>query len=349
MVSSNEASLGDQEDASKQGRKIDDINKNAEITLVDETRGRYGDDLIFDTCVLDDKEVFARQDMAKKEINVVEKEVSTADPVTTAGEVVTTASIEIRSAKPKVKGVMIREQSESITRTRPQQLPSKDNGKGIMEEPKKPTKRKDQIRHDEEVAQRLRAQMQTELEEEDRLVIQREEEVNIVSWDNVQAMINVDYQMSQQIQAEEQKKLSIEEKSKLFVQLLEARKKHFATMRAKEKRNKPPTKAQKRNTMSTYLKNMAGYKHNQLKNKSFDDIQNETKAEIVHESSSKRAGEALEQERFKNQKLEEDKESKELKQCLEIIPYDGDDVTNNATPLSTKSPTIVDYKIYKEG
>ncbi|GJY57954.1 hypothetical protein Tco_0457846 [Tanacetum coccineum] len=29
--------------------------------------------------------------------------------------------------------------------------------------------------------------------------------------------------------------------------------------------------------------------------------------------------------------------------------YDGDDVTIDATPLSTKSPTIVDYKIYKEG
>ncbi|GKA11740.1 hypothetical protein Tco_0691286 [Tanacetum coccineum] len=28
---------------------------------------------------------------------------------------------------------------------------------------------------------------------------------------------------------------------------------------------------------------------------------------------------------------------------------DGDDVTIDATPLSAKSPTIVDYKIYKEG
>ncbi|GJT29461.1 hypothetical protein Tco_0909736 [Tanacetum coccineum] len=28
---------------------------------------------------------------------------------------------------------------------------------------------------------------------------------------------------------------------------------------------------------------------------------------------------------------------------------DGDDVTIKATPLSTKSPTIIDYKIYKEG
>ncbi|GJX53008.1 hypothetical protein Tco_0281377 [Tanacetum coccineum] len=218
------------EDASKHGRKIDDIDKDAEITLINETQGRYGDDLMFDTGVLDDEEVFARQDMDEKKINVAEKEVSTADPTL----------IEIRSVKSKVKEVVIGEQSESTTRTRPQQLPSKDKA---------------------------------ELEEEDRLVRQREEEANIVSWDNVQAMIDTDYQMAQQRQAEEQEKLSIEEKSKLFVQLLEARKKQFAAIRANEKRNKPPTKAQKINTMSTYLKNMTGYKHNHLKNKSFDDIQ----------------------------------------------------------------------------
>ncbi|GJX71396.1 putative ribonuclease H-like domain-containing protein [Tanacetum coccineum] len=175
----------DQEDSSKHGRKIDDIDKDAEITLIDETQGRYGDGLMFDTGVLDDEEVFARQDMDEKEINVAKKKVSTADPVTTAREVVTTASpietttaddltltqtlIEIRSEKSKVKGVVIGDQSKSTTRTRPQQLLSKDKGKGIMEEPEKPTKKKDQIRHDEEVSQRLQAQMQAELEEEDRL------------------------------------------------------------------------------------------------------------------------------------------------------------------------------------
>nr|GFC98061.1 hypothetical protein [Tanacetum cinerariifolium] len=36
-----------------------------------------------------------------------------------------------------------------------------------------------------------------------------------------------------------------------------------------------------------------------------------------------------------------------MKKCLEIVPED-DDVTFEATPLSSKSPTIVDYKIYKE-
>ncbi|GJW36489.1 hypothetical protein Tco_0059409 [Tanacetum coccineum] len=45
----------------------------------------------------------------------------------------------------------------------------KDKGKGIMEEPEKPTKRKDQIRYDEEVSQRLQAKLHVKLEEEDRL------------------------------------------------------------------------------------------------------------------------------------------------------------------------------------
>ncbi|GJY69061.1 hypothetical protein Tco_0472043 [Tanacetum coccineum] len=68
VISSDEASLGDQEDASKQGMKIDDIDKDVEITLVNETQGRYGDDLMFDTGVLDDEEVFAGHDMAKKRL-----------------------------------------------------------------------------------------------------------------------------------------------------------------------------------------------------------------------------------------------------------------------------------------
>ncbi|GJQ91292.1 hypothetical protein Tco_0002431 [Tanacetum coccineum] len=51
---------------------------------------------------------------------------------------------------------------------------------------------------------------QAELEEEDRLVRQREEEANIVSWDNLQAIIDVDYRMAQQMQAEEQEKLNMD-------------------------------------------------------------------------------------------------------------------------------------------
>ncbi|GJW15781.1 hypothetical protein Tco_0019914 [Tanacetum coccineum] len=53
---------------------------------------------------------------------------------------------------------------------------------------------------------------------------------------------------------------------------MDKRKKHFAKLKAEEIRRKPPTKAQ-RNQMCTYLKNMANYKHSQLKNKSFEEIQ----------------------------------------------------------------------------
>ncbi|GJT52017.1 hypothetical protein Tco_0978174 [Tanacetum coccineum] len=176
------------------------------------------------------------------------------------------------------------------------------------------------------------------------------------------------------MQAEEQENLSIEEKSKLFVQLLEARNKHFAVMRAQEMRNKPPTKAQKRNTMSTYLKNMIGYKHNQLKNKSFDDIQklfdkamkrvntfidmdtelvegSEVRAEGSEprvEGSSKRVSTELEQESIKKQKVDEDKETTELQMLIEVV-LDKEEVAIDVIPLETKPPSIVDWKIHKEG
>ncbi|GKC42915.1 hypothetical protein Tco_1060637, partial [Tanacetum coccineum] len=59
----------------------------------------------------------------------------------------------------------------------------------------------------------------------------------------------------------------------MFVELMDKRKKHFARLKAEKQRRKPPTKAQKRSQMSTYLKNMAGYKQNQLKSKNYDEIQ----------------------------------------------------------------------------
>nr|GEV07100.1 RNA-directed DNA polymerase, eukaryota, reverse transcriptase zinc-binding domain protein [Tanacetum cinerariifolium] len=80
-----------------------------------------------------------------------------------------------------------------------------------------------------------------------------------------------------------------------------------------------------------------------------------TQAEVT-EGSSKRTGQKLEQESAKKQKLAEQEQAKvanddtaELKRCLEIVPEDDDDVAIEATPLSSKSPTIVDYKIYREG
>ncbi|GJQ90985.1 hypothetical protein Tco_0002124 [Tanacetum coccineum] len=66
VVSSEDEGLGDQEDVSEQGRKIDDIDKDAEVTLVDKTQGRYGDDLAFDISVLDGEKVFVMPEQREK-------------------------------------------------------------------------------------------------------------------------------------------------------------------------------------------------------------------------------------------------------------------------------------------
>nr|GEX92734.1 retrovirus-related Pol polyprotein from transposon TNT 1-94 [Tanacetum cinerariifolium] len=96
----------------------------------------------------------------------------------------------------------------------------------------------------------------------------------------IKSQVNQEQQQQQQFlqrshktKAEEQQELNEEEKAKLFMDLLKKRRKFFSVKRAKEKRNKPPTKAQKRSLMCTYLKNMDGWKPRALKNKSFAKIQ----------------------------------------------------------------------------
>ncbi|GJX30880.1 hypothetical protein Tco_0240735 [Tanacetum coccineum] len=145
-----------------------------------------------------------------------------------------------------------------------------------MIEPEVPLKRKDQVALDEEMARNLKAQLQAGLIEEERLARKKEEEANIAlieSWENTQAMMEADRLLAGRLQTREQEELTDEEKAKLFMELIEKRRKHFAALRAQEKRNRPPTKTQKRNQMSIYLKHMGGYKHNQLKGRNYDEIQ----------------------------------------------------------------------------
>nr|GEX06687.1 hypothetical protein [Tanacetum cinerariifolium] len=388
------------EDASKQGRSIKDIYQDAKIALVDEAQGRMHDAYMFRVDDLEGNEVIV--DVREK---TVEKEVSTTDLVTTAGEVVTAASvedsvapttatiidvneeltfaktlIEIKAAKPKViltaittpraKGIVVYEQVQAHI---PTISSSKDKVKA------KPLKKKDKISLDEEVARTLEAEMRAKIEEEERIAREKDEANRdvIKEWDDVQATINADRQLAKKIQAQEREQLSIEERSKLLAELIESRRKYFTAKRAKEIRNKPPTKVHQKILMCTYMKNMEGFKQKDLKVKSFDDIkkifnkvykrvntfvdmdtENVKKSlkKTQAEGSSKRARQELEQESAKKQKLVEQEQAKvadddtaELKRCLEIVPEDDDDdVVIKATPISSKSFTIVDYKIYRE-
>ncbi|GKA71447.1 hypothetical protein Tco_0777586 [Tanacetum coccineum] len=151
--SKDQESLGAPEDASKQGRSIEDIDAD-----------------------VDDDEI-------PVEAKVDGKDEQSAKPDdSTAGEAVTTASVEgsvvpttikeitlaqtliqIKAAKPKVEPSEFRVPEET------QPSSSKDKGKGIMIEPEVPLKRKDQIALDEQIARDIQDKLDAELLEEQKL------------------------------------------------------------------------------------------------------------------------------------------------------------------------------------
>ncbi|GJW68968.1 hypothetical protein Tco_0123392 [Tanacetum coccineum] len=305
-------------------------------------------------------------------------------------KVVTTAATTTTTSRPKDKGVVVQEPSEFRVPQETQPSSSKDKGKGIMIEPEVPLKRKDQIALDEQITRDIQAKLDAELLEEQKLARKQEEEANIAlieSWENTQAMIEADKLLAERLQSKEREELTDEEKAKLFMELMEKRRKHFATLRAQEKRNKPPTKAQKRTQMSTYLKHMGGYTYKQLKGKSFDEIQKlfdkemkrvntfvamgsevqeskEKKEEGREETTKgsrkkmlgrKRAGKEQQKESSKKQKVEEEKESEEVDEIDEaelkklLVIKRDEDIAIDAIPLATKLPVIIDYKLHKEG
>nr|GEU35038.1 retrovirus-related Pol polyprotein from transposon TNT 1-94 [Tanacetum cinerariifolium] len=93
-------------------------------------------------------------------------------------------------------------------------------------------------------------------------------------------------------------------------------------------KKRPQTEAQARRNMIMYLKNTAGFKLDYFKGKALESI-NETPA----------------QKSKKRKRLnQEDKDVEEIKQHLEIIPDEDDDVYTEATPLARKVP-VVDYQI----
>ncbi|GKB05431.1 hypothetical protein Tco_0833626 [Tanacetum coccineum] len=217
-------SLGAQEDASKQGRN--DL---------------HGDEVIVDMAVGEKQEQSAKVDEREVSTGVkdsatgIEDSAAPTIPVTTAGEGVTATKIdEITTTKKTTSSSQASQPSKT-----------KDKGKAIMIEPEVPLKNKDQVALDEEMARNLKAQLQAELIEEEKLARKKEKEANIAfieSWENTQSMMEADRLLVERLQIRKQKELADEEKAKVFMEFMEKRRKHFAALRAQEKRKRPHTK-----------------------------------------------------------------------------------------------------------
>ncbi|GJY64445.1 hypothetical protein Tco_0465905 [Tanacetum coccineum] len=186
-------SSGDEEDlgkdASKHGRRINVIDEDEDITLVNDD----ADKEMFDGNTLNGEEVF----FAGQNENVIEEIVDAAQ-VSTAATIVIITTEEItlaqalealKTSKPKVKGIVLQELGESTTIS--SKVLSQDKGKGILVEPKKPLKKKDKLKLNEEIALKLQA----EIDEEERIARAKEEKINEanIAWDEIQAKVDADY------------------------------------------------------------------------------------------------------------------------------------------------------------
>ncbi|GJS54744.1 hypothetical protein Tco_0628106 [Tanacetum coccineum] len=258
-----------EEDASKQGR-IADVDANEDIYFVN-VNDLDGDEVIVESVYV---------------VKIAEetRKLKSAKPKATTPTLTTTTpatTITAVSTRPRAKGIFIHKQEQAPTPTvssqQPSQVKVQDKGTGKMVKPEhvKQMSKKQLLMLDEELAFKLQAEEEEEEEEEERLArekAQQVEEANI-AWDDVQAKIDADYQLSQRMQAQEQDELTDEEKARLSI-------------------------------MCTYLKNMEGWKPKSLKNKFFANIQDvfdkemkrvntfvDYRTELVEESSKKEEAE----------------------------------------------------------
>nr|GEX18369.1 hypothetical protein [Tanacetum cinerariifolium] len=244
-------------------------------------------------------------------VAVVSETVSAADvlPTVTAAPV----KVVVPSTRRR-RGVIIRDPEEESSAKTPIETKSKDKGKGIMVEEPKPMKRKQQVELDKAYARKLQEELNQDIDWE-------------VAIDHVKQKAKEDP----------------------FIQRYQVMKK------------RPQTKAQAQQNMIMYLKNTAGFRLDYFKGMSYDDIRLifeskfnanmefllkskeyiEEEANRATESINKTPAQKAAKRRRRN---EEVKDVEEIKQHLEIVPDEDDDVYTEATPLVRKVP-VVDYQI----
>ncbi|GJQ89189.1 hypothetical protein Tco_0000328 [Tanacetum coccineum] len=187
--------LDDEEDYSKQGRMIEEIDQDTGVTLVTPTQGedQHEDQLgvLCATKVLADAaKTYTRRRRAVSTnsggINTAEESVSTAGasmPISTAG--------------------MVQEVNISI----PSLVVVKDKGKAVV-------------------------RLQEELDEEERQRMTRVHEAaqyfTKEEWENIKARVEADEELSQRLQADERNKYSEVNQAKMLVDLINQRKKYFS-------------------------------------------------------------------------------------------------------------------------
>nr|GEV19512.1 hypothetical protein [Tanacetum cinerariifolium] len=257
-------------------------------------------------------EVVTTAKLITKVVATVSETVSAAAvvPTVTVAVVLTVTAALVKVAIPSTRqrrGVVIRDLKEESSAKTPTETKSKDKEKCIMVEEPKPMKKKQQVELDEAYARKLHEELNQDINWE-------------VAMDHVKQKA----------------------KENLYVQRYQVMKK------------RPQTEAQARRNMMMYLKNTVGFKLDYFKGKSYEDIRPIFEAKFNSniefllkskeqlEEEEKRAiesnNETPAQKAAKRRRLNvEAKDVEELKQHLEIMPDEDDDVYIEDTLLARKN------------
>ncbi|GJZ46710.1 hypothetical protein Tco_0594306 [Tanacetum coccineum] len=175
----------DLEDSSKQGRKIDEIDQDPNISL---------------------------------EVSTADLDVSTAVPISTTGAAVTTASVVVSTARPTISTAKDITMAETLVYIR--RSASKDKGKGKMNK-SEPVHTKIKLQQEQErLGYEAALRLQDQLDEEKRQRIARVHEsassFNYEEWEDIQARVEADEELEQSYTLKQLRGYSFDEIKTLF-------------------------------------------------------------------------------------------------------------------------------------
>ncbi|GJZ64019.1 hypothetical protein Tco_0620440 [Tanacetum coccineum] len=128
------------------------------------------------------------------------------------------------------------------------------------------------IARDAEVAQRLQEEFDAAEKQKMAQVHQATQGFTEDEWEDIRARVEADEELTQKLQVEERDKYSEVDQARMLVDLINQRKRYFATHKAEAKRNKSKTQAQQRTYMSNYIKHIGNHTLQHLNKLSFDEV-----------------------------------------------------------------------------
>ncbi|GKA01318.1 hypothetical protein Tco_0673983 [Tanacetum coccineum] len=216
----------DKENVSKHGRKSDktkpifDDNDFAKLDVDNAMENVEGD-------AETQGRNTTRVSTASASVTIASVSISTAKPRTVfEDEDLTIAQtlVKMRSEKAKEKGVALRDVDEFARPTRILlTIDPKDKGKGIMQEPEKPPKNSRKFERKQRIAREKAAEQEAK------------DAVLITQMEDIQARMDADELLAERLQQEKREQFTIEEKSRMLVEMIAKKKRSEEQSTEKEK------------------------------------------------------------------------------------------------------------------